>query len=73
MPPQQQLPYQQQYGQPYQGSTNPWYPHPMMWWAGNTGGMFWLFGFLSLTTWIIVIIVLAALARWLWKKSDKVR
>ena len=47
--------------------------HPMMWWAGNNSGAMWAFGFLWIVTWILIIIVLIALIRWLWKKGDKVR
>ena len=47
--------------------------HPMMWWAGNNSGAIWAFGFLWIVTWILVIIVLIVLIRWLWKKGDKVR
>ena len=47
--------------------------HPMMWWAGNNSGAFWVFGLLWIVTWILIIIVLIALIRWLWKKGDKAR
>ena len=45
--------------------------HPMMGWVGNNTGTFWIFGILWLITWVLVIIVMIALARWLWKKGDK--
>jgi len=45
--------------------------HPMMGWAGNNPGAFWFFGILWLATWILVIVALIALIRWLWKKGDK--
>lgn len=46
--------------------------YPMMqWFGGGTGFLF--YGFLWLVTWILVIGVLAALIRWLWKKGDKVK
>lgn len=57
---------------PY-GQTGPWTSHPMMWWAGSNLNTFWLFGLLWLITWILIIVVLVALVRWLWKKGDKVR
>ncbi|KKR54775.1 MAG: hypothetical protein UT92_C0013G0011 [Candidatus Curtissbacteria bacterium GW2011_GWA1_40_24] len=47
--------------------------HPMMLWAGNNSGALWIFGLLWIVTWILVIVVLIALVRWLWKKGDKVR
>jgi len=47
--------------------------HPMMWWAGNNFGAIWAFGFLWIVTWLLVIVVLIALIRWLWKKGDKAR
>ena len=46
--------------------------HPMMWGGANSSA-FWFFGILCVITWIMVIIVLFALARWLWEKGDKVR
>lgn len=50
-----------------------WGNHPMMWWAGNNSGAIWAFSFLWIVTWILVIVVLIALIRWLWKKGDKAR
>jgi len=48
--------------------------HPMMRWGGSgTGSFFWIHVFLATATWILVIVVLIALARWLWKKGDKVK
>lgn len=47
--------------------------HPMMGWMGTNSGTFWVFGILWLVTWVLVIIVLIALVRWLWKKGDKGR
>lgn len=44
--------------------------HPMMWLAGNNTSIFWFFGLLWLVTWVIGIVALVALARWLWKKGD---
>ena len=50
-----------------------WGHHPMMGWADNNAGVFWVFGLLCIITWILVIAVLIALIRWLWKKGDKVK
>ncbi|MBI2327690.1 hypothetical protein HYU92_05230 [Candidatus Curtissbacteria bacterium] len=47
--------------------------HPMMWWGGGNQVTYTLFSILWLITWILVVIVLIALARWLWKKGDKGR
>lgn len=49
------------------------YHHPMMGWMGNNPGAFWFFGILWLATWILVIVALVALIRWLWKKGDKAK
>lgn len=46
--------------------------HPMMQWLGDGTGL-WLYSLLWLVTWVLVIAVLIALVRWLWKKGDKVR
>lgn len=46
--------------------------HPMMGWFGDGTGV-WLFGLLWLVTWVLVIAILIALVRWLWKKGDKVK
>lgn len=43
----------------------PWF---MMGW-GN--GWMWLLGALWLLTWVLVLLVLVALLRWLWKKGEK--
>lgn len=64
---------QQQQAQPAFDGPGQWSGHPMMWWVGNNPNTFWLFGLLWLATWILVIVILVALARWLWKKGDKVR
>ncbi|MDO8487372.1 MAG: hypothetical protein Q7S45_03705 [Candidatus Curtissbacteria bacterium] len=45
----------------------------MMGWAGSNQNIFWIDSLLSLVTWILVIAVLFALFRWLWKKGDKGR
>jgi len=45
--------------------------HSMMWSMGNNSGALWFFGILWLITWILVIVVLVALVRWLWKKGDE--
>ncbi|MCR4324801.1 MAG: hypothetical protein NUV69_03905 [Candidatus Curtissbacteria bacterium] len=49
------------------------YGHPMMGWFGANGSGMWFFGIAWLVTWILVIAVLVALVRWLWKKGDKVK
>lgn len=41
--------------------------HQMMF--GNSSSL-WIHGILALITWILVIAVLVALLRWLWKKGD---
>ncbi|MBI2594409.1 hypothetical protein HYW39_01800 [Candidatus Curtissbacteria bacterium] len=64
---------QQQQGPGSWSGGSPWAGHPMMWWAGSNPNAFWLFGLLWLVTWILVIVVLVALVRWLWKKGDKIR
>ena len=46
-----------------------YFNHPMMLGAGS-GTPFWIFGFLWLFTWLLIIAVLLALLRWLWKKGD---
>lgn len=48
-----------------------WANHPMMMGWGANG--VWIYSVLSLVTWILVIAVLIALLRWLWKKGDKTR
>ena len=50
-----------------------WGHHPMMWGLSNNPSVLWFFSFLWLVTWILVIVILIALARWLWKKGDKAR
>lgn len=47
--------------------------HPMMWGWGDGGSFLWIHAFLGLITWALVIAVLFALARWLWKKGDRVK
>ena len=47
--------------------------HPMMWWAVGGQGTYAVFSILWLITWVLVVFVLIALARWLWKKGDKNR
>ena len=68
-----------QYAPPQQGQVPAGYSqnvpvsgHPMMWLAGSNPGTMWVFGVLWLITWVLLIVVLTALARWLWKKGDKV-
>ena len=50
-----------------------WGYHPMMGLAGTNPGFFWFYGILWLVTWVLVIVALVALIRWLWKKGDKVK
>ncbi len=46
-----------------------WRNYPMMW--GNDSQAFWgIHVVLALITWVSVLAVLIALARWLWKKGD---
>lgn len=47
--------------------------HPMMGWMNGSVGALWVFGILWILTWILVIVVLVALIRWLWKKGDKAK
>lgn len=60
-------------GQRLYDGQGPWVGHPMMWWTGSSSGAFWVFGILWLVTWLLVIVVLVALVRWIWKKGDKVK
>lgn len=46
--------------------------HPMMGWLGDGTGI-WFYALLCLVTWILIIAVLVALLRWLWKKGDNGR
>lgn len=48
-----------------------WSNHPMALWMNNNSGLFWVHGILALVTWLAVLAVLVALARWLWKKGNK--
>ncbi len=48
-----------------------WATHPMM--MGSGTNSVWIFSTLTLVTWILVIAVLIALLRWLWKKGDNER
>ena len=51
-----------------------WYGHPMMFGGSLAGGTtYWLFALLHLLTWVLVVTVLIALIRLLWKKGDKVK
>lgn len=50
-----------------------WASHPMMWWGAQNAGVFWFFSILWLVTWVLIIIALIALIRWLWKKGDKAK
>lgn len=45
---------------------------PMMGWLGDGTGI-WFYALLWLVTWILIIAVLVALLRWLWKKGDGIR
>ena len=57
----------------YDGRDFGWNYHPMMGWMGNNPGLFWFFGIIWLVTWILIIVALIALIRWLWKKGDNGR
>lgn len=56
----------------FDGKGVTWGNRPMMWGFGSDPGVFWFFSILWVTTWVLVIVVLIALIRWLWKKGDKV-
>lgn len=45
----------------------------MMGWGQTDPSIFWLHSILSVVTWGVVIAVLVALFRWLWKKGDKIK
>lgn len=49
-----------------------WANHPMMMGWGGTNGI-WIHSILALVTWVLIIAVLIALLRWLWKKGDKIK
>lgn len=51
-------------------STYYWYSHPMMGWLGNNSGTWFVGIIFCLITWLLIIAVLVALVRWLWKKGD---
>lgn len=57
------------YGKDLNGGV--WANHPMMMGMGTNG--IWIYSILSLVTWILIIAVLIALLRWLWKKGDKTK
>lgn len=44
--------------------------HPMMWGWDNTNVSF-VYWILWTLTWILVLVALIALIRWLWEKGDK--
>lgn len=49
-------------------------PGMMNWnqsWGMMGQGGFWLWSILSWATWVLVLVVLVALIRWLWKKGNK--
>lgn len=50
-----------------------YYDHPMMGGFGESGYGLWFFDIMHLVTWLLVIAVLVALLRWLWKKGDKAK
>lgn len=55
----------------YYPQAAPFANHPMMWFAGNSQGTIWLASILWFLTWILVIAVLAALFRLLWRKGEE--
>lgn len=47
-------------------------PGMMMWGPSATGQSLWWIGiFLSWLTWVLLLVALVALIRWLWKKGEK--
>lgn len=53
-------------------ATSAVWPCPMMTgFAGMGAGWIWLGGIFWLVTWVLVIAILAALLRWLWKKGGE--
>lgn len=53
--------------------TNPVGPQSMMWFPGASQGTEWLMGILWFITWILIIAVLFALLRFLWKMAEDSR
>lgn len=56
-----------------QGGYGPWASQPMMWGIGTNPQTAWFFSLLWLVTWILVIVILIAVIRWLWRKGDRGR
>lgn len=52
-------------------ASNTWHCPMMFGFKGTGVGWMWLSGFFWFTTWVLVIAVLIALLRWLWKGGDK--
>ncbi len=68
-PPQGYQPVPPQY---YQGA-NPAAGHPMMMFLGNSQGALWFASVLWFVTWILIVAVLFALLRWLWRKGEEIK
>lgn len=56
----------------YQGQTQA-FSHPMMSFIGNSQGALWFASVLWFITWILIIAVLIALFRLLWRKGEEVK
>lgn len=69
VPPQVYQPQPQQF---YQGA-NPAVGHPMMLFLGNSQGALWFAGVLWFVTWLLIIAILVALLRLLWRKGEEVK
>lgn len=44
--------------------------HPMAAWMQGNSAFLYLHSLLALVTWTLIVILLIALIRWLWKKGD---
>jgi len=64
--------YQQAPQQFYQGA-NPAGSQPMMWLSASNPNTAWLMGILWFVTWILIIAVLVALFRLLWRKGEEAK
>lgn len=48
-----------------------WHGSMMAGFTGMGGGWMWLGGIFWLVTWVLMVAVLVALLRWLWRKGNK--